>query len=143
MPVDLAKIHPALGARVPTLLRNCLSRGAEYRVTCGLRTTKEQDALYAQGRTTPGKIVTNAKGGQSHHNYGCAVDFVRIIHDSASWAKDSYKILADEARKLGLESGYYWTSFSDAPHVQLPFALKALQTTYADGGLRAVYIMPI
>ena len=57
-----------------------------------LRTFKEQDDLYSQGRTRPGKIVTNAKGGDSYHNYGLAIDIVLLVDrdgngtfESASW----------------------------------------------------------
>jgi peptidoglycan L-alanyl-D-glutamate endopeptidase CwlK len=48
-------------------------------LTSGYRSKKEQNELYAQGRSKPGQVVTNAKAGQSYHNYGLAVDFV-IIH---------------------------------------------------------------
>src|SRR5690606_22511724 len=51
------------------------SYGCEYIGISGHRTWAEQDALYAQGRTKPGSIVTNAKGGQSNHNFGIAMDF--------------------------------------------------------------------
>jgi len=39
------------------------------------RTFAESDKLYAQGRTEPGQIISNAKAGQSWHNYGLALDF--------------------------------------------------------------------
>lgn len=51
-----------------------------YSVAFGFRSGAVQDALYAQGRTTPGPIVTNAKGGQSAHNYGLAIDVYPIIN---------------------------------------------------------------
>lgn len=49
--------------------------GCDYVAISGNRTWAEQDALYAQGRTKPGAIVTNAKGGYSNHNFGIALDF--------------------------------------------------------------------
>jgi peptidoglycan L-alanyl-D-glutamate endopeptidase CwlK len=60
-------------------------RESLIRVVQGLRSWTEQDALYAMGRTAPGKIVTNVKGGYSYHNYGMAVDCVPSIHGSTSW----------------------------------------------------------
>jgi peptidoglycan L-alanyl-D-glutamate endopeptidase CwlK len=51
---------------------------AACRFAYTLRTFAEQDGLYAQGRSKPGAIVTNAKGGQSYHNYGLAIDIVLI-----------------------------------------------------------------
>lgn len=56
-----------------------------------LRTISEQNELYAQGRTKPGKVVTFAKGGQSMHNYGLAIDIVLIIDGK----KVDYSITSD------------------------------------------------
>lgn len=50
------------------------------------RTEERQNQLYAQGRTTPGKIVTNAKGGRSWHNYGLAIDVA--LYDDKRWSWD-------------------------------------------------------
>ena len=55
----------------------------QLRVTQGLRTIAEQDELYAQGRTKPGKIVTNAKGGKSNHNSGLAIDVCIVNCDGS------------------------------------------------------------
>jgi peptidoglycan L-alanyl-D-glutamate endopeptidase CwlK len=101
-----------------------------------LRTFAEQDALYAQGRTKPGKVVTNAKGGQSYHNYGLAVDIVLIrdmdgngSFETASW---DTKLDADgdgqsdwmEAVAILKRHGWEWGGdwkFSDTPHFQKTF----------------------
>ena len=56
-----------------------LTGSAACRFAYTLRTFAEQDVLYAQGRSKPGKVVTNAKGGQSYHNYGLAIDIVLLI----------------------------------------------------------------
>lgn len=50
--------------RDPWLLKN----GISILLICTFRSNEEQDSLYAQGRTKPGPIVTNAKGGKSKHN---------------------------------------------------------------------------
>lgn len=69
-----------------------LSGKAMCRFAYTLRTFAEQDGLYAQGRTKPGSIVTYAKGGQSWHCYGLAIDVVLILdkdgngsYETASW----------------------------------------------------------
>ena len=59
----------------------------KLRITDGYRSIQEQNALYAQGRTTPGKIVTHARGGQSLHNYGKAFDVVQMKNGVPIWEK--------------------------------------------------------
>lgn len=104
-----------------------------------LRTFKEQDDIYAQGRTTKGDIVTNAKAGQSYHNYGLAVDIVLLIDkdkngtfETASWDTkadwDADKIadwmeVVKVFKKYGWEWGGEFNSFKDLPHFQKTFGL--------------------
>ena len=88
-------------------------------ITDGMRTPAEQDELYAQGRTKPGKIVTNAKGGQSMHNFGLAIDVAFISPAGVpQWNELLYKKMAVIARKLGFEWGGDWIGFKDMPHFQ-------------------------
>lgn len=87
----------------------------KLRVTDGYRTFSEQNALYAQGRTTPGKIVTYAKGGQSLHNFGKAIDVVEMVGGTKPiWRKFSNSII-DIALSLGLKWGGHWNR-PDYPH---------------------------
>src|SRR5438105_4239472 len=72
----LGEVMPPLAAKVRQLASLLANEGIVVRVTQGLRSWPQQDALYAQGRTTPGHVVTNAPGGTSWHNFGCAVDLV-------------------------------------------------------------------
>jgi peptidoglycan L-alanyl-D-glutamate endopeptidase CwlK len=88
----------------------------------GYRTHAEQDALYAQGRTTPGPIVTRAKGGQSPHNWGLAIDVVpdRDLDTAGlqpDWNNDpAYLELAARCKRHPrLKSGI---SFGDKPHIE-------------------------
>ena len=127
----IEKLHPTVREEVTKVLEECdnaLAGRAKIRVTQGLRTFEEQDALYAQGRTKPGKKVTNAKAGQSIHNYGFAVDICLIIDGKeASWDTkkdwDNDKI-ADwhECVKIfakhGWEWGGNWKTFKDMPHFE-------------------------
>lgn len=125
----IALLHPNIRQEVTDIINECnraLTGRAQVRISQGLRTFGEQDNLYAIGRTKPGKIVTNAKGGQSIHNYGFAVDIVLIIDGkTASWdtAKDwdsdqvsDWTECVNIFKKFGWSWGGDWSSFKDMPH---------------------------
>lgn len=106
-----------------------LPKGVRLRFSQTLRTIAEQDALYAQGRTTKGKVVTNAKGGQSIHNYGLAFDIV-ILYDkdnngsfeTASWDEDiHWKNVVAFFKKNGYIWGGDFKSIKDGPHFEKTF----------------------
>lgn len=98
-----------------------------------LRTNAEQEALYAIGRTKPGKKVTNARAGQSWHNYGRAIDIVLLVDkdkngtfESASWetnvdfdgdGRADWREVVDTFTRYGWEWGGSW-KFTDMPHFQ-------------------------
>lgn len=96
------------------------SSGWQFFITDGFRSFEEQTKLYAQGRTTAGKIVTNAKAGQSAHNYGLAVDMAFQKNGVLSYDKSLYDAVYPIARKLGFALGADWTSFPDKPHFEYP-----------------------
>jgi peptidoglycan L-alanyl-D-glutamate endopeptidase CwlK len=93
------KLHPKLRAEALQIYNEivaALSGRATVRFSYTLRTFAEQQALFNQGRTTAGKIVTNARAGQSYHNYGLAVDIVLLVDkdvngtfETASWDTSS------------------------------------------------------
>ena len=85
----------------------------------GCGTYAEQDELFAQGRTKPGKRVTNAKGGESNHNFGVAFD-VGVFEGNA-YLDDSpaYDAVGAIGASIGLEWGGHWISLVDKPHFQL------------------------
>lgn len=139
----IEKLHPLVRDEVRQIIAECdkaLTGKAKVRITQGLRTFQEQADLYSIGRTKPGKKVTNAKSGQSIHNYGLAVDICLIIDGkAASWdtAKDwdndrvadwyeCVKIFA----KHGWEWGGNWKKFKDLPHFEkrlVPFKASSLK----------------
>ena len=135
-------LHPAIKDKVASAYDKACQRltgRATLRFAYTLRTFSEQDNLFALGRTVVkdanGKkvgIVTNAKGGQSFHNYGLAWDIVLIIDGKeASWdtLKDfdgdrvaDWMEAVDEFKKIGAEWGGDWKgSLNDKPHFQIPF----------------------
>lgn len=114
------------------------SMGIKLRVIQGYRTYAEQDALYAQGRTTKGNKVTNAKGGQSNHNFGLAIDVAEIKNGTIDW-NEQETVLAKVApigKKWGFEWGGDWKSFKDKPHFEMMFgkSLSQLRTLYEQNG---------
>jgi peptidoglycan L-alanyl-D-glutamate endopeptidase CwlK len=75
----VALLHPKVNQDFTDFINECESQfDITIRVVQGLRTFQEQQALYEQGRTTPGNIVTDSQAGQSYHNYGLAIDIVPI-----------------------------------------------------------------
>lgn len=92
-------------------------------ITQGLRSFAESDALYAQGRTTPGSIVSNSKGGQSYHNYGLAIDFCVLVNGKMVWSRDAnWMVVVNTFKKYGFTWGGDFTGpFKDYPHVENKF----------------------
>jgi peptidoglycan L-alanyl-D-glutamate endopeptidase CwlK len=127
-------LHPALRDEVSELyaeIEERLTSRSSCRFTHTLRTFKEQDELYAIGRTKPGRIVTNAKGGKSWHNYGMAIDIVLLIGGGVSWdiskdfdgdGKADWAEVVQVFKEFGWEAGIDW-KFRDAPHFQKTLGL--------------------
>lgn len=106
----------------------CAALGIDVLIYCTLRDSKEQDMLYAIGRTAKGKIVTNAKGGESWHNYGSAFDFVPVLAGKPQWGdKDLYATCGDIAESVGLEWAGRWKSFKETAHCQYRGGLTLAQ----------------
>jgi len=89
----------------------------KLRITSALRSFAIQEELYSQGRTKKGNIITNAKPGSSFHNYGLAVDLVRMDGANADWSFDLSKLLP-YADKYGIDWGGNWKKFKDYPHFE-------------------------
>lgn len=121
----LDSLHPSMRYKVLHLLELLSLIGEDILIYEGARSNEEQAALYAQGRTAPGAIVTNAKPGESFHNYGLAVDFapvgplgIPLKSRVLQWtATKRYEAIANLAKTLGLEWGGDWT-IVDRPHLQ-------------------------
>lgn len=118
----LDTLEPAFRAKIKAVLARLEEHGIKCVVTSARRTIAEQDALYAQGRTKPGQIVTRAKGGQSPHNFGLAVDLCPLDKDGKLWWKapddvwQVIKIVAEE--DPALDSGYDFKAIKDRPHIE-------------------------
>ena len=118
----LQLIFPRLADAVRKMHDMLLGEGISIIVVQGLRTIAEQQALYEQGRSKPGKIVTNAPGGHSWHNFGLAVDCaVENPDGSIDWNANhpAWKRMKTVGVSLGLTSGANWVRIVDAPHFQI------------------------
>ena len=89
-------------------------------MTSTYRDIESQDALYAQGRTTAGSVVTNARGGFSFHNYRCAIDVVPLVNGKPMWdGKDAvWAQIGALGKAAGLEWAGDWKSFKELAHFQ-------------------------
>ncbi|MBS5037147.1 MAG: M15 family metallopeptidase [Fusobacterium sp.] len=101
----------------------------DFSIAQGIRTAEEQNKLYQQGRTTPGKIVTNCDGYKIKSNHqtkddglGHAGDIAVLVNNKITWEEKYYKEVAMTARilmqKYNVEWGGDWKNFKDLPHFE-------------------------
>ena len=115
-----AQFEAFLAAAQPILAKH----GVQAEVISGLRSWAQQAALYAQGRTKPGRIVTKARPGSSWHNYGLAIDLalfragVYLDEKNPRLADQVYRDLGSLAKSMGIEWAGEWKSFPETPHFQ-------------------------
>ncbi len=106
--------------------------GFDYIAISGNRTPKEQEILYAKGRTSPGAIVTNARPYQSNHQYGIALDFgvfkngIYMDEKSPDTAANVHKEISRIINKYGIEWGGVW-KIKDHPHFEIKTGLSLQQ----------------
>ncbi|MBR2565117.1 MAG: M15 family metallopeptidase [Paenibacillus sp.] len=133
-PLPISGLHPVVAENEGVLIRMAARRGIEVVITHGFRSIEEQNALFAQGRSASGSIVTNARGGESYHNYGLAIDFaLRTPDGDIVWdmerddngnGKADWMEVVDLAKGMGFTWGGDWTDFPDYPHLQMDFGLS-------------------
>lgn len=111
---NIAALHPRVQPYARALILRAGAKGWNFQITSGLRTYAEQDALFARRPK-----VTNARGGYSNHNFGCAFDVTLFSGSAPVWDSPLYKALGALGQDLGLEWGGSWKSIKDEPHFQL------------------------
>lgn len=106
--------------RVEHFLSLCKDEGIDLLVTSTYRDNESQTALYEQGRTTAGKVVTNAKAGDSWHNWRCAVDVVPMVNGKPNWdgSHPVWSKIGELGEQAGLEWAGRWRSFKELAHFQ-------------------------
>lgn len=126
----IVQLHPSVQPRARELLQRAINIGIPLVVTTGYRSPDEQARLYAQGRTAPGPIVTNAPPGWSWHEFRLAFDVaVRGENGQPTWPNDDalWKRIGAAGKAAGLEWGGDWTGIVDRPHFQLIRGLTMAQ----------------
>lgn len=127
------ELHPIVLKNKDLLIQQAADKGITIMITDAFRSIPEQDKLYEKGRSKNGTIVTHAKGGESYHNFGLAIDFALLTRDGrAIWdtsfdgngnGKSDWMEVVGLAKSLGFEWGGDWRNFKDYPHLEMRFGL--------------------
>jgi peptidoglycan L-alanyl-D-glutamate endopeptidase CwlK len=124
----IATAHPKIREELKNYYIECnnkLPKGVRLRFAYVYRSIAEQNVLYNQRPK-----VTNAKGGQSIHNYGLAFDIAILLDkdnngtfESIDWNISSpyFKLVVEYFKSKGYEHGGDWKNFKDYPHFQKTF----------------------
>lgn len=116
---NLEDLHAPVRMRAQAFLDACKKAGIDILITSTYRDKESQAALYEQGRTKPGRIVTDAKAGQSFHNYRCAFDFVPTLGGKPLWEDTAlFKRCGEIGESVGLTWAGRWTRFPEMAHLQ-------------------------
>ena len=116
---NLDDLAPPVKKRAEAFIAAAKAKGIDLLVTSTYRDSESQNALYAQGRTAPGNIVTRAKAGQSWHNWRCALDVVPLVNGKAIWDDHAmWKQVGEIGKSCGLEWAGDWKTFKEYPHFQ-------------------------
>ena len=127
---DIKQLHPRVASMCKEFVAKCKAQGIDIIITSTYRDADSQNELYAQGRTKPGKVVTNAKAGQSWHNYKLAFDFAPVVNGKVPWNDSKLFTRCGEiGESCGLEWAGRWARFKEMAHLQYTggLTLKDLQ----------------
>lgn len=112
-------LHPRVAQMCRQFVAKAKAAGIDTIITSTYRCLEAQADLYAQGRTKPGRIVTQARPGYSWHNFRLAFDFVPVVAGRARWNDlPAFRECGRIGKDLGLEWGGDWPKFKDYPHFQ-------------------------
>lgn len=130
-------LQPQMRAMVEELLRRAADAGIPLTVTFTARSMATQAALYAQGRTRPGPIVTNARPGYSYHNFGLALDVVPTellalprwgdTPEHQARADALWNTVGAIGKAIGFRWGGDFTAIRDRPHFEWSGGLTLAQ----------------
>lgn len=112
------RLLPLVQRKADIFIAKCKERGLFIKIVSAYRGETEQNEKYAQGRTTPGSIITNAPYPKSLHNHGMAFDVCFVGNDPYPTDDTKWKKIVEIAKPIGLTAGYNFTSFQDKPHFE-------------------------
>lgn len=129
---SLSDLLPPVSARAQAFSRACKREGIDILVVSTYRCHLAQAQLYAQGRTQPGKPVTNAKPGQSFHNFRVAFDVVPLWAGKPVWGTAGadgvlWARIGAIGESVGLEWAGRWATFREYGHFQYTGGLSLAQ----------------
>lgn len=149
----LQLLHPLCRDTFQAFIEHCeLDLDITLRITQGLRTIAEQDALYAIGRTVKGanptgtlpmgQIVTKAKGGQSYHNFGMAIDIIPMIAGQPQWSYKMSKLFKEIGNNYPIVCGGNFKNIKDYDHFQMEmgYTVGQLYAKYSNNDLSNGYV---
>ena len=124
----ISDLNPKVAAMCREFIEKCMAEGIEIVITSTYRDNESQAALYAQGRTAPGKVVTKAKPGQSYHNHRVAFDFAPIQNGKIDWNNlNLFTRCGEIAESVGLEWAGRWQRMREMAHCQYTGGLTIAQ----------------
>lgn len=117
---SLEDLLPVVRDRAYEFLHLCSAAGIDLLVTSTYRDYESQNELFAQGRTKPGSIVTNARGGESFHNFRCALDVVPLVSGKPDWngSHPVWHTVGQLGKQAGLDWAGEWVTFKELAHFQ-------------------------
>jgi peptidoglycan LD-endopeptidase CwlK len=172
---DKSLLCPTFAARLAEFERILSIDHLPFYLFEGFRTIEASNEYYAKGRTTHGNLcihdgvarpigtcqihplgltITNAKGGDSMHNYGIGADYVldgMLDRPGVQWSWDlkmdanrdgrnDWHQMGELAERCGLVWGGRWKKFTDFPHLEMPgLTLNEIKEFYRQGGIKRVW----
>ena len=121
---NLSDLLPEIADKCQAHIDACAAERIDLLITCTLRDFEQQTALYQQGRTAPGGIVTNARAGDSAHNYGRAYDVVPMRNGKPVWGTIAdmdaalWRRVGELGESVGMEWAGRWKTFRELAHFQ-------------------------
>lgn len=145
--IDWDWLYPEVRINAGHVIDDMAEEGFVVFAYSGFRSWDEQEKIYAIGRTDESKaagekIVTNAKPGNSLHNYGLAIDLAFSKSGTNPWSESHpWDLLGEKVRDHDLQWGGDWTRFQDRPHIyrDYGFTIPALKVLYARDKLTTVW----
>ncbi len=122
----ISSLNPNVAQQAINFLNLTRANNLDVRTTVVFRSWDEQDRLYAQGRTVPGSVITNTRGGGTYHNWGLAFDAVPFENGAISNDISKYRLMGSLGEQVGLEWGGTFTNNPDYKHFQNTFGLSVI-----------------